>query len=51
MKMRRVTSVNGEREDCKRFAVNQGGTAETFGPFRGVKGWAFLYYKNTLGPE
>ena len=36
MKVRRGTSVNGDkREDCIRFAVNEGGTAEIFGPFWG----------------
>lgn len=32
--MRRGTSVNGgKREDCIGSAVNEGGTAEIFGPF------------------
>ena len=36
VKMRRGTSVNGDkREDCIRFAVNEGGTAEVFGPVCG----------------
>lgn len=33
MKMRRRTGVNGVRENHRDTVVNQGGTAESFGPF------------------
>lgn len=45
MKMRRRTGVNGVRENHRDTVVNQGGTAESFGPLSG-EGSAFLR-KNT----
>lgn len=37
MKMRRRTGVNGVRENHRDTVVNQGGTAESFGPLSGRK--------------
>lgn len=45
MKMRRRTGVNGVRENHRDTVVNQGGTAESFGPLSGRK--ARLLRKNT----
>ena len=45
MKMRRRTGVNGVRENHRDTVVNQGGTAESFGPLSGRK--ARLFYENT----
>lgn len=44
MKMRRRTGVNGVRENHRDTVVNQGGTAESFGPLSGRK--ARLFYEN-----
>ena len=43
MKMRRRTGVNGVRENHRDTVVNQGGTAESFGPLSGRK--ARLFYE------
>lgn len=49
VKMRRGTSVNGDkREGCMDFAVNEGGTAEVFGPFLGQRSRRFLYLSENL---
>ena len=45
MKMRRRTGVNGVRENHRDTVVNQGGTAESFGPYR--EGRLGFFTKNT----
>ena len=47
MKMRRRTGVNGVRENHRDTVVNQGGTAESFGPLSGRK--ARLFYEKIQG--
>ena len=47
MKMRRRTGVNGVRENHIDTVVNQGGTAESFGPLSGMK--ARLFYEKIQG--
>ena len=46
MKMRRRTGVNGVRENHRDTVVNQGGTAESFGPLSGRNALPILR-KNT----
>lgn len=47
MKIRRRTGVNGVRENHRDTVVNQGGTAESFGPLSGRK--ARLFYEKIQG--
>ena len=49
MKMRRRTGVNGVRENHRDTVVNQGGTAESFGPLSGRKARLFLRKKYRVG--
>ena len=49
MKMRRRTGVNGVRENHRDTVVNQGGTAESFGPLSGRK--ARLFYEKIQGQD
>lgn len=37
MKVQRDIGVNGEKRELQKAAVNQGGTAERFGPFEGIE--------------
>ena len=49
MKMRRRTGVNGVRENHRDTVVNQGGTAESFGPLSGRK--ARVFYEKIQGAQ
>lgn len=52
MKMRRRTGVNGVRENHRDTVVNQGGTAESFGPLSGRKARSFTKkYRAGYFPE
>ena len=52
MKMRRRTGVNGVRENHRDTVVNQGGTAESFGPLSGRKARLFTKkYRAGYFPE